>query len=187
MLLSSFLVTFRACLLSICLFLPFGYYLFIFLPFSGIFFGYLFLFGLWQFSVYFLAIFSFWLSRHFQLFSHLSFWTLCEVDKIITLFSIIPPSNFQLKLTSIYLFADLMSTLCKTNFFQTIYRKTDGATLISQNERNLDCAITFQTHSILQRFLVRFDSLHLDCNDRLFIYDGAHASGEPKVIPLFFY
>lgn len=80
-----------------------------------------------------------------------------------------------------------MSTLCKTNFFQTIYRKTDGATLISQNERNLDCAITFQTHSILQRFLVRFDSLHLDCNDRLFIYDGAHASGEPKVIPLFFY
>lgn len=78
--------------------------------------------------------------------------------------------------------ADLMSTLCKTNFFQTIYRKTDGAILVSQNERNLDCAITFQTHSILQRFLVRFDSLTLDCNDRLAIYDGAHATGEPKVL-----
>lgn len=62
-----------------------------------------------------------------------------------------------------------------------IYHKTDGTTLWSQNERNLDCSLTFQTHSILQRFLVRFDALHLDCNDRLFIYDGAHATGEPKV------
>lgn len=62
-----------------------------------------------------------------------------------------------------------------------IYRKTDGAVLWSQNERNLDCALTFQTHSILQRFLVRFDTLQLDCNDHLFIYDGANAVGTPKV------
>lgn len=74
-----------------------------------------------------------------------------------------------------------MKTLCKTHFLQMIYRKTDGATLWSQNERNLDCALTFQTHSILQRFLVRFDSLQLDCNDHLYIYDGAHATGTPKV------
>lgn len=76
---------------------------------------------------------------------------------------------------------DQMKSLCKTHFLQMVYRKTDGATLLSQNERNLDCALTFQTHSILQRFLVRFDSLQLDCNDHLYIYDGAHATGTPKV------
>lgn len=78
---------------------------------------------------------------------------------------------------------DQMKTLCKTHFLQMVYRKTDGAVLWSQNERNLDCALTFQTHSILQRFLVRFDALQLDCNDHLFIYDGAHATGIPKVSP----
>lgn len=74
-----------------------------------------------------------------------------------------------------------MKTLCKTHFLQMVYRKTDGAVLWSQNERNLDCALTFQTHSILQRFLMRFDTLQLDCNDHLYIYDGAHATGVPKV------
>lgn len=64
-----------------------------------------------------------------------------------------------------------------------VYRKTDGAILWSKNERNLDCALTFQTHSILQRFMVRFDTLQLDCNDHLYIYDGAHATGTPKVNP----
>lgn len=62
-----------------------------------------------------------------------------------------------------------------------IYRKTEGAVLWSQNERNLDCTLTFQTHSILQRFLVRFDALQLDCNDHLYVYDGAHATGNAKV------
>lgn len=76
---------------------------------------------------------------------------------------------------------DQMKTLCKTHFLQMVYRKADGAVLWSQNERNLDCALTFQTHSILQRFLVRFDTLQLDCNDHLYIYDGAHATGVPKV------
>ncbi|XP_055294906.1 uncharacterized protein LOC129564792, partial [Sitodiplosis mosellana] len=74
-----------------------------------------------------------------------------------------------------------MKTLCKAHFLQMVYRKTDGAVLWSQNERNLDCALTFQTHSILQRFLVRFDALQLDCNDHLYIYDGAHATGAPKM------
>ncbi|XP_063230746.1 uncharacterized protein LOC134535523 isoform X2 [Bacillus rossius redtenbacheri] len=73
-----------------------------------------------------------------------------------------------------------MQSLCKNHFLQQLYRKIDGAVLQSQNERNLDCVITFQTHSILQRFMLRFDLLQLDCNDHLFIYDGAHAVGNYK-------
>ncbi|XP_060516746.1 uncharacterized protein LOC132696131 isoform X2 [Cylas formicarius] len=73
-----------------------------------------------------------------------------------------------------------MQTLCKNHFLQQLYRKIDGAVLYSQNERNLDCVITFQTHSILQRFMLRFDGLQLDCNDHLYIYDGAHAVGTYK-------
>ncbi|XP_054284391.1 uncharacterized protein LOC129001204 [Macrosteles quadrilineatus] len=73
-----------------------------------------------------------------------------------------------------------MQSLCKNHFLQQLYRKIDGAVLRSQNEKSLDCVITFQTHSILQRFMLRFDMLHLDCNDHLFIYDGAHAVGAFK-------
>lgn len=64
---------------------------------------------------------------------------------------------------------------------QDLYRKIDGAVLISQLEKDLDCTITFQTHSILQRFMLRFDQLQLDCNDHLYIYDGAHAVSSYKV------
>lgn len=74
-----------------------------------------------------------------------------------------------------------MQSLCKNNFLMNLYRKIDGAVLWSQNERNLDCVVTFQTHSILQRFMLRFDFLQLDCNDHLYIYDGAHAVGTYKV------
>lgn len=74
-----------------------------------------------------------------------------------------------------------MATLCKTHFLQQMYRKIDGAVLRSQNERNLDCVITLQTETILQRFMLRFEQLQLDCNDHLFIYDGAHAIGNYKV------
>jgi hypothetical protein len=73
-----------------------------------------------------------------------------------------------------------MQSLCKNHFLQQLYRKIDGAVLWSQNERNLDCIITFQTHSILQRFMLRFDILQLDCNDHLYIYDGAHTVGTYK-------
>ncbi|XP_026679814.1 uncharacterized protein LOC103509747 [Diaphorina citri] len=75
---------------------------------------------------------------------------------------------------------DQIAQICRNNFLQMMYRKIDGAVLISHNERNLDCSITFQTDSILQRFMLRFDVLQLDCNDHLFIYDGAHAVGSPK-------
>lgn len=74
-----------------------------------------------------------------------------------------------------------MDTLCKEYSLQPIYRKVDGAFLKSQNEKLLECTVTFQTHTILQRFLLRFDYLSLDCNDHLFIYDGSHAVGEYKV------
>ncbi|KAL7032159.1 hypothetical protein ACKWTF_007241 [Chironomus riparius] len=66
------------------------------------------------------------------------------------------------------------------NNFLSTYRKIDGAEIISKNERNLDCTLTFQTHSILQRFMLRFEVLKLDCNDHLYIYDGAHSSGIHK-------
>uniref|UniRef100_A0A1B0CL85 Putative conserved plasma membrane protein n=1 Tax=Lutzomyia longipalpis TaxID=7200 RepID=A0A1B0CL85_LUTLO len=61
-----------------------------------------------------------------------------------------------------------MSFLCKNHYLRQLYRKIDGALLWSQNERNLDCVITFQTDSILQRFMLRFDMLQLDCNDHLY-------------------
>lgn len=75
-----------------------------------------------------------------------------------------------------------MQTICKTHFLQQVYRKIDGAVVDSQNERNLDCVTTFQTHTVLQRFMIHFDRLMLDCNDHLFIYDGAHAVGAHKVM-----
>lgn len=80
-----------------------------------------------------------------------------------------------------------MKTICKTHFLQQVYRKIEGAVLDSQNERNLDCIITFQTHSILQRFMIHFDRLQLDCNDHLFIYDGDHAVGAHKVSRIKFF
>ncbi|XP_031841941.2 uncharacterized protein LOC116431104 [Nomia melanderi] len=73
-----------------------------------------------------------------------------------------------------------MSDVCKKKFIRDIYKKIDGAVLVSQNEKDLDCTITFQTHSILQRFMLRFDQLKLDCNDHLYIYDGAHAVSSYK-------
>ncbi|KPI98468.1 hypothetical protein RR46_03620 [Papilio xuthus] len=73
-----------------------------------------------------------------------------------------------------------MDSLCKDHFLQRQYRKLDGGVLWSRNERNLDCTVTFQTHSILQRFMLHFDMLQLDCNDHLYVYDGAHATAPPK-------
>ncbi|XP_034949526.1 uncharacterized protein loaf [Chelonus insularis] len=73
-----------------------------------------------------------------------------------------------------------LDNICKNHFLRELYRKIDGAVLTSQNEHNLNCAITFQTHSILQRFMLRFDRLQLDCNDHLYIYDGAHAGNNFK-------
>lgn len=91
--------------------------------------------------------------------------------------------NRDTKINAFPFLADYMQSLCKNHFLQQLYRKIDGAVLWSQNERNLDCIITFQTHSVLQRFMLRFDMLQLDCNDHLLVYDGAHAVATPKVSP----
>lgn len=40
--------------------------------------------------------------------------------------------------------------------------------------RNLDCIVTFQTDSILRKFMLRFDLLELNQNDHLYIYDGMY-------------
>lgn len=74
-----------------------------------------------------------------------------------------------------------MQSLCKNHFLTLVYRKIEGAVIWSKNERNLDCVVTFQTNSILQRFMLRFDMLQLDCMDHLYIYDGAHTVGLHKV------
>lgn len=73
-----------------------------------------------------------------------------------------------------------MDSLCKDHFLQRQYRKVEGGVIWSRNERNLDCTVTFQTHSILQRFMLHFDLLQLDCNDHLYVYDGAHDTAAPK-------
>lgn len=73
-----------------------------------------------------------------------------------------------------------MSSLCQRGI-QPVYKKVDGAVLTSKAENNLDCTITFQTDTILQKFMIRFEKLALDCNDHLYIFDGAHTIGNHKV------
>ena len=62
-----------------------------------------------------------------------------------------------------------------------IPRTVDGVVLESRDERDEDCVITFQTESILEKFLLKFERLQMDCNDHLYIYDGAHATGAYRV------
>lgn len=72
------------------------------------------------------------------------------------------------------------STLCVRERYHPLYKKIDGAVLTSESEDNLDCVITFQTDSILQKFMLRFERLALDCYDHLYIFDGAHAFGNHR-------
>ncbi|XP_037529908.1 low-density lipoprotein receptor-related protein 10 [Rhipicephalus sanguineus] len=83
------------------------------------------------------------------------------------------------------IFADVnksfnVSSLCLRDRHASLYRTIDGAVLTSEGESNLDCVITFQTDSILKRFLLRFERLSLDCHDHLAIFDGTHAIGRSK-------
>ncbi|XP_065573491.1 uncharacterized protein LOC136035554 isoform X2 [Artemia franciscana] len=73
-----------------------------------------------------------------------------------------------------------ISQLCKDPYLSTMYRKIDGAVVISRAERDINCVATFQTETVLQKFTLQFQHLQLDCNDRLLIYDGGHAIGTPK-------
>ena len=53
--------------------------------------------------------------------------------------------------------------------------------MVSRNERDVDCVVTFRTESVLEKFMLRFVELNIDCNDKLEIYDGAHTWGNLKV------
>ena len=92
--------------------------------------------------------------------------------------------HFRKKLKKTFLIAISVSVkeLCakseKDNFLSNIPKPIDGAVVVSQNERDVDCVVTFQTESILEQFMIRFDDLKIDCNDKLVIYDGAHAIGK---------
>lgn len=74
-----------------------------------------------------------------------------------------------------------ISSLCSGDRGFPQYKVIEGAVLTSESENNLDCGITFQTDSILQKFMIRFEKLALDCNDHLIIFDGGHAIGKSKV------
>lgn len=76
---------------------------------------------------------------------------------------------------------DHISALCLRERVHPLSKKIDGAVITSKAENNLDCTITFQTDTILQKFMLRFEKLALDCNDHLYIYDGAHTIGNHKV------
>ncbi|XP_075560120.1 uncharacterized protein LOC142592429 isoform X2 [Dermacentor variabilis] len=73
-----------------------------------------------------------------------------------------------------------VSSLCSRDRYAPLYKTVDGAVLTSESDNNLDCIITFQTHSILQSFMLRFERLSLGCRDHLVIFDGAHAIGLSK-------
>ena len=103
------------------------------------------------------------------------FWTQCEWVRKVKLICL------QMRF-SFYFVSVTVSELCtkseKHNFLSNIPKPIDGAVVISSNERDVDCVVTFQTESILERFMIRFDDLKIDCNDKLVIYDGAHAIGK---------
>jgi len=63
------------------------------------------------------------------------------------------------------------------NFLSNVPRTVDGVVLGSRDERDEDCVITFQTESVIEKFLLKFERLQMDCNDHLYIYDGAHVAG----------
>ena len=67
------------------------------------------------------------------------------------------------------------------NFLSKIQKTVDGVILESRDERDEDCVITFQTESVVEKFLLKFERLQMDCNDHLYIYDGAHVAGAWRV------
>ena len=62
-----------------------------------------------------------------------------------------------------------------------IPKTVDDVVFDSRDERDEDCVISFQTESILEKFLLKFDRLHMDCHDHLYIYDSAHVTGAWRV------
>ena len=75
-------------------------------------------------------------------------------------------SKTNLPTNEIFYFVSVtVSELCtkseKHNFLSNIPKPIDGAVVISSNERDVDCVVTFQTESILERFMIRFDDLKI--------------------------
>lgn len=64
---------------------------------------------------------------------------------------------------------------------QMQHREIDGAVIISRNEKNLDCSVTFTAEYVTQRFMIRFDEFKMDCGDHLNIYDSSTAVGNARV------
>lgn len=82
---------------------------------------------------------------------------------------------------NLYQFLVHISTICSNEKFSSSLPKLiDGAVITSSREENLNCVITFTTESVLQKIMLRFEDLKLDCNDHLYIYDGDIAVGNPK-------
>jgi hypothetical protein len=74
-----------------------------------------------------------------------------------------------------------LSQLCKGQFPPQMHREIDGAVIISKNEKNLDCSVTFVAEYVTQKFLIRFDEFHMECGDQLNIYDSSTAVGNARV------
>ena len=67
------------------------------------------------------------------------------------------------------------------NFLSNVPRTVDGVVLDSRDKKDEDCVITFQTESVVKKFLLKFERLQMDCNDHLYIYDAAHVAGHRRV------
>lgn len=70
-----------------------------------------------------------------------------------------------------------ISSLCPGGRSAPTYKEVEGAVITSDDDSDVSCIVTFQTHSILQLFMLRFEHLTLGCEDHLFIFDGPHAIG----------
>ena len=79
-------------------------------------------------------------------------------------------------------FLDSIRETCgESSYLSNLPRTVDGVVLDSRDERDEDCVITFQTESVIEKFLLKFERLEMDCNDHLYIYDGAHVAGPWRV------
>jgi hypothetical protein len=77
-----------------------------------------------------------------------------------------------------------ISSICERDAIHRFDIKIDGAVVTSNADNNLECVISFRTDTVLQRFMLHFEKLALDCDHHLYIYDGnyelSHAFVENK-------
>ncbi|CAG0917738.1 unnamed protein product [Notodromas monacha] len=74
-----------------------------------------------------------------------------------------------------------LHSMCKGDRLSKRRMINSGIVLWSGTDPNMNCKVTFQTGTALQHFLIRFDNLRLDCNDKLLIFDSDHSDSEPKL------